>query len=131
MAVFIVCGVDGNGHRDIIAVEPMTEESRSSYGVLFQNLKDRGLSTPRLIISDAHSGLVSAIRESFPGASWQRCKVHFVRNILVYVPQKEKKAFAAVLKEIWLTPTAELVRKRAYDVIDSYAKRFPKAVLRD
>lgn len=50
------------------------------------------------IISDAHSGLVSAIRESFPGASWQRCKVHFMRNILVYVPQKEKKVFAAVLK---------------------------------
>ena len=128
MAVLIVCGVDGNGHRDIIAVEPMTEESRSSYGVLFQNLKDRGLSTLRLIISDAHSGLVSTIRESFPGASWQRCKVHFMRNILVYVPQKEKKSFAETLKEIWLAPTAELARKRAYDVIDSYAKRFPKAV---
>ena len=65
----------------------MAEESKSSYGVLFQNLKDRGLSTPRLIISDAHSGLVSAIRESFPGALWQRCKVHFMRNILAYVPQ--------------------------------------------
>lgn len=62
IVVLIVCGVDENGHRDIIAVEPMTDESRSSYGVLFQNLKDRGLSTPRLIISDAHSGLVSAIR---------------------------------------------------------------------
>ena len=48
-----------------------------------------------------------------------------MRNILVYVPQKEKKAFAAVLKEIWLAPTAELARKRAYDVIDTYAKRFP------
>ena len=128
IAVFIVCRVDENGHRDIIAVEPMVEEYKSSYGVLFQNLKDRGLSTPRLIISDAHSGLVSAIRESFPGASWQRCKVHFMRNILVYVPQKEKKAFATVLKEIWLAPTAEFARKRAYDVIDSYAKRFPKAV---
>ena len=128
MAILIVCGVDENGHRDIIAVEPMTEESRSSYGVLFQNLKDRGLSTPRLIISDAHSGLVSAIRASFPGASWQRCKVHFMRNILAYVPQKEKKAFAETLKEIWLAPTAEFARKRAYDVIDSYAKRFPKAV---
>lgn len=112
MAVLIVCGVDENGHRDIIAVEPMTEESRSSYGVLFQNLKDRGLSTPKLIISDAHSGLVSAIRESFPGASWQRCKVHFMRNILVYVPQKEKKAFAETLKKIWLAPTAEFARKR-------------------
>ena len=125
MAVLIVCGVDENGHRDIIAVEPMAEEFKSSYGVLFQNLKDHCLSTPRLIISDAHSGLVSAIRESFPGASWQRCKVHFMRNILAYVPQKEKKTFAAVLKEIWLAPTAELARKRAYDVIDSYAKRFP------
>ena len=51
-----------------------------------------------------------------------------MRNILVYVPQKENKAFAAVLKEIWLAPTAELARKRAYDVIDTYAKRFPKAV---
>ena len=128
MAILIVCGVDENGYRDIIAVEPMAEEFKSSYGVLFQNLKDRDLSTPKIIISDAHSGLVSAIRESFPGASWQRCKVHFMRNILVYVPQKEKKAFAAVLKEIWLAPTAELARKRAYDVIDTYAKRFPKAV---
>ena len=106
----------------------MAEESGSSYGVLFQNLEDRSLSTPRLIISDAHAGLVSAIRESFPDASWQRCKVHFMRNILVYVPQKEKKVFVAVLKEIWLAPTAEIARKRAYDVIDSYAKRFPKAV---
>ena len=103
----------------------MAEEFKSSYGVLFQNLKDRDLSTPKIIISDAHSGLVSAIRESFPGASWQRCKVHFMRNILVYVPQKEKKAFAETLKEIWLVPTAEFARKQAYDVIDSYAKRFP------
>ena len=78
MAVLIVCGVDENGHRDIIAVETMAEESRDSYGLLFQHLKDRGLVTPKLIISDAHSGLVSAIRASFPGASWQRCKVHFM-----------------------------------------------------
>ena len=113
MAVLIVCSVDEKGRRDIIAVEPMAEESRTSYGVLFQNLKARGPSTPKLISSDAHSGQVSAIRESFPGASWQRCKVHFMRNILAYVPQKEKKSFAAVLKEIWPAPTAELARKRA------------------
>lgn len=128
MAVLIVFGVDENSHRDIIAVEPMAEESRSSYGVLFQDLKDRGLTTPKLIISDAHSGLVSAIQASFPGASWQRCKVHFMRNILAYVPQKEKKSFASVIKEIWLAPTADLARKRAYDVMDAYAKHFPKAV---
>ncbi|WP_147356546.1 transposase [Butyricicoccus sp. AM05-1] len=117
-----------DGHRGIIAAEPMAEESKSSCGVLFQNLKDCGLSTPKLIISDAHSGLVSAIRESFSRASWQRCKVHFMRNSLAYVPQKEKKSFAETLKEIWPAPTAEFARKRAYEVIDSYAKRFPKAV---
>jgi len=128
MAVLIVCGVDEMGRRDIIAVEPMAEESRDSYGMLFQSLKERGLATPKLVISDAHAGLVAAIRESFPGASWQRCKVHFMRNILAYVPQKEKNSFAAVLKEIWLAPTEELAKKRAYDVIDTYKKRFSKAV---
>ena len=51
-----------------------------------------------------------------------------MRNILAYVPQEEKKSFAEALKEIWLAPTAEFARKRAYEVIDSYAKRFPKAV---
>lgn len=51
-----------------------------------------------------------------------------MRNILAYVPQKEKKSFASVIKEIWLAPTADLARKRAYDVMDAYAKRFPKAV---
>ena len=101
----------------------MAEESSDSYGLLFQHLKDRGLVTPKLIISDAHSGLVSAIRASFPGASWQRCKVHFMRNILAYVPQKEKKSFACVLKEIWLAPTAELARKRAYDVMPNASPR--------
>lgn len=128
MAVLIVCGVDESGRRDIIAVEPIAEESRDSYGVLFQSLKGHGLAIPKLVISDAHAGLVAAIRESFPGASWQCCKVHFMRNILAYVPQKEKKRFAAVLKEIWLAPTEELAKKRAYDVMEAYEKRFSKAV---
>ncbi len=69
MAVQVVCGVDENGYRDIIAVEPMAEESRDSYGMLFRRLKERGLVTPKLVISGADSGLVAAIRESFSGAS--------------------------------------------------------------
>ena len=128
MAVLVVCGVDENGRRDIIAVEPMAEESEDSYRTLFENLKERGMATPKLVISDAHAGLTAAIRTSFPGASWQRCKVHFMRNILAHIPQKDKKAFAAVLKEIWLAPSAEAARKRANDLIATYAKRFPKAV---
>ena len=128
MAVLVVCGVDENGHRDIIAIEPMAEESEDSYRSLFEDLKERGLATPKLVISDAHAGLTAAIRKSFPGASWQRCKVHFMRNILAHVPQKDKKSFAAVLKEIWRAPSAEIAEKRATDIINTYAKRFPKAI---
>ena len=70
----LYAGWMNSGYRDIIAVKPTAKESRDSYGVLFQSLKERGLTTPKLVISDVHAGLVAAIRESFSGASWQRCK---------------------------------------------------------
>ena len=128
MAVLVVCGVDEHGRREVLAVEPMAEESRDSYLTLFQNLKARGLTTPQLIISDANAGLIAAIREGFPGASWQRCKVHFMRNILAHVPQRDKKAFAGELKEIWLAPCVEIARKRAVELADKYEHRFSKAI---
>jgi putative transposase len=104
MAVQVVCGVNEDGKREVLAVEPMLDESRESYAQLFQALQARGLKAPKLVISDANKGLIAAIRESFPGSSWQRCKVHFMRNILAHVPQREKESFAAQLKEIWLAP---------------------------
>ena len=128
MAVQLVCGVNEAGMREVLAVEPMLEESRESYAQLFAKLKERGLQTPALVISDAHAGLVAAIRECFLGASWQRCKVHFMRNILAHVPQKEKESFAAQLKEIWLAPSAELARQRAELLSEQYGKRFPRAI---
>lgn len=93
---------------------------------MFRSLKARGLKTPALVISDAHSGLTAAICENFPGASWQRCKVHFMRNILAHVPQRSKQAFAKEVKEIWLAPTAAGVRERAAKLCEMYALRFPK-----
>lgn len=128
MAVLVACGVNAQGQREVLAVEPMLEESKESYSQLFQSLKQRGLETPSLVVSDANKGLIAAIRESFPGASWQRCKVHFMRNILAHVPQKEKDSFAAQLKEIWLAPSAELARQRAKQLSGRYEKRFPKAI---
>ncbi|WP_418558138.1 IS256 family transposase [Hominenteromicrobium sp.] len=109
-------------------IQVVQEESRDSYRLLFQSLKERGLTTPQLIISDANLGLVTAIQEGFPGASWQRCKVHFMRNIPAHIPQKDKKFFAAELKEIWLTPSAESARKRAAEPADKYERCFPKAI---
>ena len=109
-------------------MEPMLDESRESYSQLFQALQARGLETPKLVISDANKGLIAAIRESFPGSSWQRCKVHFMRNILVHIPQKEKESFASQLKEIWLAPHAAMARERAAALIERYGDRFPKAI---
>jgi transposase-like protein len=128
MAILIVCGVNEQGHREVLAVKPMLEESKESYSQLFKSLQQRGLKPSSLVISDANRGLISAIRESFPGASWQRCKVHFMRNILAHVPQKEKESFAAQLKEIWLVPSAELARQRAKLLSGQYGKRFPRAI---
>ena len=128
MAILIVCGADEHGQREVLAIEPMLEESRESYKQLFESLKERGLKPPSLAISDAHSGLVAAIRESFPGASWQRCKVHFMRNILAHVTHKDKPAFADKLKQIWLAPDETTARKRANALAEEYENRFPKAI---
>ena len=87
MAVHVVCGVN-------------LEESEASYTALFDNLKARGVQNVWIAVSDAHKGLVVAVRKSFLGCNWQRCKVHFMRNILARIPAKEKDAFAAKLKQV-------------------------------
>jgi putative transposase len=128
MAIMIVCGVNDEGKREVLAIEPMLEESMESYQQLFEKLKERGLSKPKLIISDAHTGLVAAIGACFPGASWQRCKVHFIRNILVHVAHKDKEQFAGKLKTIWMTDDIEIARKRANELADEYSSKYPKAI---
>lgn len=127
MAILLVCGMNEEGKREVLAIEPMLEESRESYKQLIEKMKERGLSKPSLIISDAHKGLVAAIGECFPGASWQRCKVHFMRNILVHVPHREKERFASLLKGIWLTSDLETAKQRAQELADLCRTRRPKA----
>ena len=128
MAIEIVCGVSTDGHREVLAIEPMAMESKDSYLALFRDLRARGLDVPKLIISDAHTGLVAAIQEGFPGASWQRCKVHFMRNILAHIPQRSKDAFAKDLKQIWLTEDAAHARTLASALAEKYRAKFPKAI---
>ncbi len=120
--------MDEAGKREVLAVEPMLEESCESYTQLFKSLQNRGLKSPLLVVSDAHKGLMKAIEENFPGASWQRCKVHFMRNILAHIPQKEKERFAAKLKEIWLAHDISAARRRAAEIVAEYGKRFSKAI---
>jgi len=127
MAVEVVIGIDIEGKRDILAIEPMQEESESTYKSLFDNLKSRGLEDVWLVVSDAHKGLTKAIRESFIGCAWQRCKVHFMRNILARIPNKDKAAFASRLKQIWLQPDIDTARTYADSLMDDYENRYPEA----
>ena len=128
LAVLVVIGVDESGRRDILAVEPVYEESEATYSELFKKLKERGLKNTCLVISDAHKGLVKAIRESFVGCSWQRCKVHFMRNILAHLPAKGKAKFAQKLKQIWLQPDVESAKAFAKMVMDDYEDKYPAAI---
>jgi putative transposase len=128
LAVHVICGINMDGKREILAVEPMYEESRESYKTIFENLKARGLREVWLAVSDAHKGLVAAVTEFFIECSWQRCKVHLMRNILAHVPAKDKELFGARLKQIWNQPKPEIARMYANQLIDEYSPQFPKAI---
>jgi putative transposase len=91
-----------------------------------RSLKSRGLGGVQLVISDQHSGLVAALRRSFQGASHQRCRVHFARNLLALVPRSHTDMVAAVFRTIFAQPDAEAVSSTWDEVRDQLATRFPK-----
>jgi len=128
MAVLVVSGINLEGKRDILAIEPMMEESAGTYSELFENLKSRGLQKVWLVVSDAHKGLIKAVRESFVGCSWQRCKVHFMRNILARIASRDKNGFAEKLKQIWLQPDYDSAKKYATSLMDEYETKHPEAI---
>ena len=108
-AIMIAYGINIEGKREILAIEPFIDESYESWKRFFHRLKQRGVEKIALLISDAHVGIQKAFKESFLGASWQRCKVHFMRNILSYIPHKAKKEFTAKLKNIWLQESKKML----------------------
>lgn len=127
-AVLIVQGITQAGKKEILAIEPMIDESEASWSHVMDNLKDRGLQDVWLVISDAHKGIQAAVKKSFLGSQWQRCKVHFMRNILAHITHHEKKRFAEKLKQIWLQPDLQSARRFASFLIEEYEDRFPEAI---
>lgn len=129
MALLIAYGINREGKRDILAIEPMYEESKETWRAFFGKLKRRGVRKICLCISDAHLGIQKALKIEWIGSSWQRCKVYFMRNILARIPHKEKKRFAERLKQIWLQPDKESALSTiAALLIADYEKRFPEAI---
>ncbi len=100
IAVLIAIGVDQEGYRDVLGVAEGTKEDAESWRSFLRHLKDRGLTGVRLVVSDKCLGLVESLGEFYPQASWQRCVVHFYRNVFTVVPKGKVKEVAAMLKAI-------------------------------
>lgn len=125
----IAIGINNEGYREIIGFMIQDGESEYSWKNFFEHLKNRGLNGTKLVISDSHKGLVSAIRESFTGVSWQRCQVHFMRNIFEQVPKKDSKPFREAVKNIFRYTDIELAREAKNELINKFIhqKRYEKA----
>ena len=109
-AVLVAVAVDGEGQRQIIGVDLANRESRSSWRDFLSALQERGLFGVEFVVSDDHPGLKQAIREVLPGAAWQRCYVHFLRNALDHLPRKLADDCLQELR--WIYDRRELVEVR-------------------
>lgn len=126
-ALVIATGVRRSGERDILGVELGAAESGPFWLAFLRSLVRRGLNGAQLVISDAHEGLKEAIAQVFSGASWQRCRVHFMRNVLAYIPHGEKSLVSALLRTIFTQPSRRDADLQWQQVSDQMRKRWPQA----
>jgi len=134
VAVLIAIGVDRDGFREVLGVAEGTKEDAESWRSFLRHLKGRGLAGVKLFVTDKCLGLVESLAEFYPGAAWQRCVVHFYRNVFTVVPAGRVKEVAAMLKAIHAQedrPSAE--QKAAAVVAKLEAMKLSKAaqVIRD
>jgi putative transposase len=128
MALLACVGVDEEGFREVLAVEVASTEKGAAYASLLRGLIDRGLSGVRLVVSDDHEGIKAAVAAEMPGVEWQRCTVHFERNVLSHIPASEMSEVAEDLKAIFKVRRGKTARALAKEFVGLYGKRFPKAV---
>jgi len=134
VAVLVAVGVNADGHREMLGVMEGGKEDAASWLAFLRHLKARGLTGVRLVTSDKCLGLVGAVGECFPEAQWQRCVVHFYRNVFTAVPSGRVKEVAAMLKAIHAQEDKEAARAKASAVVDKLeAMKLSKAagVLRE
>jgi putative transposase len=128
MALLVCVGVDEEGFREVLAVEVAGSEKGAAYASLLRGLIDRGLSGVRLVISDDHEGIKAAVAGELPGAQWQRCAVHFERNVLSHVPSSSMAEVAQDLKAIFRVRRVKTAEALAEEFVELHGGRFPKAV---
>tara|TARA_Y100000385_G_C13033606_1_gene611929 strand:- start:154 stop:1461 length:1308 start_codon:yes stop_codon:yes gene_type:complete len=128
IAVLVAVGVRSDGHREILGVAEGTKEDSESWRSFLRYLKERGLCGVRMITSDKCIGLVEALGEFFPDAAWQRCTVHFYRNVLKDVPRSKSREVAAMLKAVHAQEDREAAMTKANAIGEKLiAMRLPTA----
>lgn len=126
MAVVIAIGVNAAGQREVLGLDVGPSEEEAFWQQFLRGLVERGLSGVRLVTSDAHTGLKRAVLTVLHGTSWQRCRVHFVRNALALVPKSAQQLVAATIRTVFAQPDAASARAQWRRVADGFRDRFPR-----
>jgi len=127
VACVVAVGVNADGHREVLGLDVITTEDGAGWTAFLRGLVARGLTGTSLVISDAHEGLKNAIASVLPGAGWQRCRTHFMRNLLTRVPKAHQGLVATLVRTIFEQPDADQVHAQHARVVDQLTDRFPDA----
>jgi putative transposase len=124
--VLVACGIDERGYREVLGCWVAESESEASWGAVFAELKQRGLSGVRYVVSDDHAGMVKAIGRHFQGAVWQRCQVHFVRNALSLCGVQQRPLVLSLMRSVTEAPTREAAKIALAAAVAELEKKAPK-----
>jgi putative transposase len=132
-AVVVATGVAADGRREVLGFDVGDSEDGAFWTAFLRSLKTRGLHGVQLVISDAHAGLKAAIEAVLLGAAWQRCRVHFLRNVLAQVPKGHAEMVAAAIRTIFAQPDPAHVREQLDVIATMLGRQLPKveAMLRE
>ncbi|MGV9871477.1 IS256 family transposase [Streptomyces cellulosae] len=125
-AVVIATGITEDGGREVLGLMVGDSETEAFWSEFLRSLRERGLTGVRLVIADHHSGLVKAIRKVMLGAAYQRCRVHFLRNVFAVIPKDAAEMVAATIRTIFAQPSQTAVRAQLDTVAEMLGKQFPK-----
>jgi putative transposase len=126
-ALVIATGVRENGEREVLGFALGASEEEAFWVDFLRSLVRRGLKGVQLVTSDAHEGLKAALEQVLTGVSWQRCRVHFMRNLLAHVPRGDKSIVAAALRTIFAQPDRQAAGVQLAEVVQAMQRRWPKA----
>jgi transposase-like protein len=127
VAVLVATGLNAAGKREVLGVDVGASEDGAAWLAFLRGLAARGLQGVQLVVSDAHLGLKGAIAAVFAGATWQRCRTHFMTNLLTQVPRNAQPLVATIVRTIYALPTAAEVRAQHGRVVEQLQPRFPQA----